>query len=111
MTIARGYVSFTHAVDTNSIDNTHINGSSYFQKFSKAERTITQYKGHSSVDTKVNPKIRIKYPHENIINFGRNFPSNFRGFWFVDKKITIVGPTDYKEHGPEMIMRKIRNFS
>ena len=29
---------------------------------------------------------------------------------FVEKNITTAGPTPHKEHGPEIITRKIRNF-
>ena len=29
---------------------------------------------------------------------------------FVEKNTTIAGQTDHKEHGPEMITKKIRKF-
>ena len=80
MRTARGSVSFTHAEDTNTTVNPHINSSTYFHQSSQAERTITQYKIDSSVDTKLDPESGIKYPYDNIIKFVRSFPSGFRGF-------------------------------
>ena len=79
MRIVRGSVSLTHAEDTNTTSIPHINGSTYFQKSSQSERTITKYKVDSGVDTKVDTKSGIKYSYDNIINFVRNFPSGFRG--------------------------------
>ena len=85
MRTARGSVSLKNAEETDTTKNPHINGSTYFQKPSQAERTTTQYKRDSSVDTKLDPKSGIKYPYDNIINFVRNFSSGFRGFFVCGK--------------------------
>ena len=86
MSRARGLLSFTHAEDTNTTNNPHINGSTFFQKSSQAKRTITQYKGDYSVDKKLDLRSGIKYPYDNIINFVSNFPSGFRGSFVCEKE-------------------------
>ena len=80
-----GSVSFTHAEDTNTTSNRHIKSSTYFQKSYQVERTITQYKEGSGVDTKLDPRSIIKFPYDNIINFVINFPSCFRGCFVCGK--------------------------
>ena len=83
---ARGSVSFTHAEDINTTSNPHINSSTYFQNSYQVERTITQYKGDFGVDTKLDPKSRVKYPYDKIINFVRNFLSFSRGCFVCGKE-------------------------
>ena len=78
MRTAIGSVSFTHAEDTNTTVDPHVNGSNYLQKYSQSQHTITQYKGDYGVDTKVYPKSGIKYPYDKVINFFSNFSSGFR---------------------------------
>ena len=90
MSTARGSVSFTHAEYTNTTNNPHINGSTYFWKYSQAEHTITQHKGYSSADTKLYHKSGIKYPSDNIINFVSNFPYGFRGCFVFWKRISLL---------------------
>ena len=110
MRTARVSVSFTHADAINTTSNPHVKFINYFQKSSPEERTITQYKVDSGVDTKVYPKKGIKHPYEKVINFVSNFSFGFRVFLFVEHKIATVGPTAQKEHRPDMIMRKFRNL-
>ena len=95
MRTASASVSFTHAEDTNTNRNSHINSITYLQQSSQAEHTIKKYKGDSGVDTKVDLRSRIKYPHDKIINFVSNFHLVSEVF-FVVKNTIIVGTTDRK---------------
>ena len=82
MRTARGSVSFKHEEDNINTSNPNANVITYFQKPSQSERTITQYKGYSGVDTKVDPKSIIKYPYYKGINFVSNSLSGFIDiFW------------------------------
>ena len=82
---SRGSVSVKHAEYTNTTNNPLVNSSNYLRKSSEVERTITQYKGDSSVHKKVDPKSGIKYPYDNIIKFVRSLPYSFRGCFVCGK--------------------------
>ena len=67
-------------------------------------------KGDSGIDTKVDPKSGIRYLYEKITNFVDNLPFFSGVVLFVGNNTTAAGPTDCKEHGPEMMMRKSGNL-
>ena len=83
---ARGSIPFTHTYNTNTTINPHVSCSTYFQKSSQSERTITQYKEYSGVDTKIDTKNEMKYPYDKVINFVSNFQSGFRGYFYCVKE-------------------------
>ena len=85
MRTAIGSVSFTHAEDTNTTVDPHVNGSNYLQKYSHSQHTITQYKGDYGVDTKVYPKSGIKYTYDKVINIVSNLPYGFISYFICIK--------------------------